>query len=321
MFQEEYCYDTLEKTVGELYYAVRQIADSNGTILIQGKSGTGKEAICNLLCRGDVYRKRPVIAINCAAIPESLMESELFGFEPGAFTGAEHQQQGKFELAGDGTLILDEISEMSVAMQAKLLRVLEAREFYRLGGNAPIRVQARIIATTNRRLSDCVRAGTFREDLFYRLDVLRLEVPTLAERSRDIPLLVDHFLSQLIKGTSRRIRLSPEVYYFLCQKVWEGNIRELKNFVTRMFYLAEGEVVTIHDLGEHPLGASRSENVTLPFFSIGNNLSLEEMEKKYILQTLNVSKGNKSQAARMLQISLKTLRNKLKEYQGQISAH
>jgi DNA-binding NtrC family response regulator len=192
---------------------------------------------------------------------------------------------------------------------------LEAREFYRLGGQTPIKMNARVIATTNRKLTDCVRAGTFREDLYYRLDVLRLEVPALAERSRDIPLFVDHFLNELTKGTARRIRLSPEVYYFLCQRRWEGNIRELKNFVTRMFYLAETEVVTINDIGNETFGVRREESASLPFFTIGTNLSLEEMEKKYILQTLNVSKGNKSQAARMLQISLKTLRNKLKCYQ------
>lgn len=307
-----HCYETLEKNVKELYDMIDNIKDTSSTILISGPSGSGKEAICRL-----IHDKRcpdneaPYIAINCSAIPDTLIESELFGHEAGSFTGATTENIGKLEMAGTGTIVLDEITELDLKTQAKLLRVLESREFYRIGGSTPIKLQAQILATTNKNMKTALDSGKFRPDLFYRLDILRLAVPSLNERRKDIPLLTDFFLDQLNEENERSLKLSPEVYHFICQKTWEGNIRELKNFITRLFYLSQKDLITIQDVSEKIVGAERSAS---PFIITNDSMSLYEMEKKYILHTLKKMEGNKSKTARTLKISLKTLRNKLKDY-------
>lgn len=312
MKQPTYCFETLEVNMHKVYDLIKTIADSESTVLITGGSGTGKDAISRLIHDQSIRRDNTYTAINCAAIPETLIETELFGYEAGAFTGAEGKQTGKFETASGGTVVLDEISEINLKTQAKLLRVLESREFYRVGGNEKVKLDVRIIITTNKNLKECIKNGTFREDLYHRLDVMRLEVPNLNERNKDIPLLVDFFVNELIRENERELTISPEVYHFLCQRRWEGNVRELKNFVTRMYYLAKNTSLTIQDLYQENLGIKQP--VTQFTVPTADNLSLYEMEKRFILHTMTQVSGNKSKAARSLKISLKTLRNKLKEY-------
>ncbi|MBF0104827.1 MAG: sigma-54-dependent Fis family transcriptional regulator [Deltaproteobacteria bacterium] len=311
MNRHQYCFDTLELKTNSIYKFVDQISNLKSTVLISGASGTGKEAICHLLHMKSRRAHNPMIPINCSAIPEELIEAELFGHEAGAFTGADVLRAGKLEQAAGGMIVLDEISEMNLKAQSKLLRVLESNEFYRLGGALPVKLNTRIVATTNRDLMACVRSGQFREDLFYRLDVMRVELPTLEERAKDIPLLADFFLNELIRENHRNIVLSPEVYHFLCQKKWEGNIRELKNFLTRLYFFSKSETITIHDL-YNEISNYNPENTN--FIVSASDLSLNEIEKKYILHTMILVNGNKSKAARTLKISLKTLRSKLKEY-------
>lgn len=311
MSPTKYIYETLEPSMGKVYALVNSLGNSQSTILIEGPSGCGKEALCQLIHQLDSTSTAGIHPINCSAIPENLIESELFGYEAGSFTGADGLKIGRFESSGQGTIILDDISEMNLKTQAKLLRVLETREFYRVGGHTPIRLHSRLIVTTNKNLNQLVQQGKFREDLYHRLNVVHINVPSLAERCRDIPLLVDHFLAELNEETNRRIRLSPEVYHFLCQKNWEGNIRELRNFITRLSYLANHDLVTIHDLGTETWGFENNPS----FFAVTDqSLPLDVLEKKYILHTMNRVRGNKSKAARELNISLKTLRTKLKEY-------
>ncbi|OVE80853.1 hypothetical protein BVY03_05165 [bacterium K02(2017)] len=311
MSQATFCYETLELKTNNIYKAIDNISETQSTVLVVGNSGTGKEAICQLLHQKGSSPNKPYIAINCSSIPEELIESELFGHEAGAFTDAQHTRMGKFELANGGTIVLDEINQMDIKMQAKLLRVLENREFYRLGGTESIALEARIIATTNQDLGESIKNGTFREDLFYRLDILRLELPDLNDRPKDIALLADFFLNQLIQENLRKVIFSPEIYHFLCQRQWEGNIRELKNFVTKLYFLSEEELLTIHDLYGDFLDYDSYQS---QFVISANNMSLNEIEKKYILHTMHLVEGNKSKAARSLKISLKTLRSKLKEY-------
>lgn len=307
-----YTYDTLEPVMSKVYEIISRSAQSSSTVLIEGPSGSGKEALCRLIHQKGFNPNEPYSAINCSAIPEHLMESELFGYEEGSFTGAEGLRQGRFEMAGNGTIVLDEISEMNLKTQAKLLRVLETKEFYRIGGQTPIKLKARILVTTNKNLSSLAHDNLFREDLFHRLNVVRISIPALSERTRDIPLLVDHFLDELKNEVGRKLTLSPEVYHFLCLRTWEGNIRELKNFITRIAYMTTRDLITVHDLGSEALGFEQSSEI---FAITGHAVPLDEIEKKYILHTLHRVQGNKSKAARALKISLKTLRTKLKEYE------
>ncbi len=310
----QFCYDTLEKSMSKLYEQVEKNASTN-TVLVSGKSGSGKESICRLLHeKGASSDSSPYLAINCSAIPQDLIEAELFGFEAGAFSGATEAKQGKLTQAHEGTLVLDEIGELDLKNQTKLLRVLESREFHPLGSNVAVKLTARIIATTNKNLADEVKNGRFRQDLFYRLDVMRLHVPGLNERPRDIPVLVDYFLKEFAKETGKNLSVSPEVYHVLCQRKWDGNIRELKNFVTRLFYLTTSTTITANDL---TLTESSDSQNQRSFVVAVDDISLHDMEKKFILHTMHRVAGNKSKAARFLKISLKTLRNKLKEYDYQ----
>jgi DNA-binding NtrC family response regulator len=286
-------------------------ATSKVTVLIQGESGTGKEVLARYIHTHSPRNTQPFVAVNCAAIPEGLLESELFGHEKGAFTGAITKQVGKFEWAHRGTILLDEISEMPLPLQAKLLRVLQEHEIERVGGRKPVPVDLRVIATTNRRLKDHMAAGKFREDLYYRLNVIPLNIPPLRERKGDIPLLLEHFIRKHSSGDNQPLpRMGQDTIQHFLQYDWPGNIRELENMVERWLVLYQGGFLTTSHL-------FLNEGATaLPRASLGKpTMSVREMERALIMETLQAMNGNRTQAAKVLGISLRTLRNKLREYQ------
>ncbi|MDX6693948.1 MAG: hypothetical protein QOF02_1551 [Blastocatellia bacterium] len=298
----------------QIYALIEQVAPSSASVLITGESGTGKELVARTIHNLSPRKSAPFIAINCSAIPETLMESELFGHEKGAFTGAAARRQGCFELANGGTLLLDEIAEMPTLLQAKLLRVLEERALRRLGSTHEIKVDVRLLAATNKNPLDAVEAGTFREDLLYRLNVIALELPPLRQRTEDLPLLAQHLVTQLSERHHRPARvLSPAAIEALQTHTWPGNVRELRNAVERAVILCSGEVIERHHLApysvEQRTRARSDDTLTLP---IGT--PLEEMERHMILRTLQKMENNKTRAAAMLGISLKTLHNKLRLY-------
>jgi DNA-binding NtrC family response regulator len=285
----------------------RQAAASDADVLIQAESGTGKELVARMIHRLSPRRDRPFVAVNCAAFPETLLESELFGHAKGAFTGAVAAQAGKFEAANGGTLLLDEAGEMPLALQPKLLRVLQEREFDRLGENRILKVDIRIIATTNRPLQEMVRAGTFRADLYYRLNVIPLSLPPLRERIEDIPELAEHFACTY---TSRggAPQLAPEFLARLQQYSWPGNVRELANLMRRAVALSRNRI------GEEFLQETELAAPGPPAPNLNPGTSLEEMEKRLFEVTLAATGGNRSRAAEMLGVSLRTVRNKVREY-------
>jgi DNA-binding NtrC family response regulator len=290
----------------------KEAAASKATVLIQGESGTGKEVLARLIHANSPRSPQPFVAVNCAAIPEGLLESELFGHEKGAFTGAVNRQTGKFEWAHRGTILLDEISEMPLTLQAKLLRVLQEHEIERVGGRKPVPVDIRVIATTNRRLKDYTAAGKFREDLYYRLNVIPLNIPPLRERKGDIPLLVEHFIRKHNHtGHQPLPRMGQETIQHFLQYDWPGNVRELENMVERWLVLYQGGFLSSGHL-------FLNEGATaLPPASLGKpTMSVREMERALIMETLQATNGNRTQAAKVLGISLRTLRNKLREYRG-----
>lgn len=284
----------------------REVAKSDITVLLTGESGTGKEVVARLIHRNSSRTERPFIAINCAAISESLLESELFGHEKGAFTGAVERRQGKFELANKGTLLLDEVSEMAYPLQAKLLRALQEREIDRIGGRTPLPVDVRIIATTNKDLLSEVRKGNFREDLYYRLNVFPIKLPPLRERREDIVPLANFFLSKLSAKMNRVLALSADFIDYLLKKSWEGNVRELENFIYRSAVIARGEVLL------PPPDAFAEGSPSDP--SGGRTGSLKDMEREMIIETLRKTSGNRTKAAEVLGVSVRTIRNKIKEY-------
>jgi two-component system response regulator FlrC len=281
------------------------VASSDTTVLIYGESGTGKELIARYIHRLSHRRDQPFVAVNCAAIPDNLMESELFGYEKGAFTGAADRKIGKFELANGGTMLLDEIGEMTQGLQAKLLRVLQEKEVDRVGGRQPVPVDIRVIATTNRDLYRESLEGRFREDLYYRLSVLPLHVPPLRERTEDIPLLSEYFLRKFTGIFGKEIKgYSEEAREFLEKRQWRGNIREFENTVQRAVLLCAGELIGLPDF--------MIEEGAVP---VQNNAhGIKEMEKDLILRTLENTGGNKTKAAKILGVSVRTIRNKLNEY-------
>lgn len=297
-----------------LLETVAQVAPSEATVLITGESGTGKEVIAGALHYNSPRREGPFIKINCAAIPETLLESELFGHEKGAFTGADRRKEGKFRQASGGSLFLDEVSEMSVGMQVKLLRVLQEREITRVGGEEVIRVDVRVIAATNRDLLREIDTGRFRQDLFYRLNVVTLHVPPLRERKDDIPPLAEHFLRIFAEKNRKSVKgFSPQAMDRLIRYDWPGNVRELMNTVergvvmSRSQYIDEGELTPI--LLDRPVAAGHGQAG-----GAGGESSLEALEKATILKTLEQTGGNKSEAARRLGITRRTLHQKLKKY-------
>lgn len=292
-----------------------RIASSRSTVLIQGESGTGKEVIARFIHRSGDRASSPFVAVNCAALPENLLESELFGHEKGAFTGAVGRKKGKFELAHGGTLLLDEISEMAVSVQAKLLRVLQEREVDRVGGQAPVSVDVRVIATTNRDLAAEVREGGFRQDLYYRLNVVPLHLPPLRERPEDVASLAEHFLKETASLNGLRPkRLSEAAVDRLQRMPWPGNVRELENLMERATLLVDSEQIEPEDLTFlRRLGGTDED----PPAEVGGEgvLPLREMEKRMIFRALDDHQGNRTRASKVLGISVRTLRNKLNEYQ------
>ena len=291
---------------------VRSVAPSNATILIEGESGTGKELLARLVHASSTRRHRELISVNCAALPPGLLESELFGHERGAFTGAFTRVIGKFELAHGTTILLDEIGELELSLQAKLLRVIQERQVQRVGARRPIDVDFRLVATTNRKLSAEVSAGRFREDLFYRLNVLPVRLSPLRERPCDVPLLLRHFLAQHLKTGARPLRFPEETLAVLLRHDWPGNARELENLIERLVLTHPGREIRPEDLGlpdrTRAVERPRTE-AERPFRTI------REMERWLIVETLGGLQGNRTQAARELGISLRTLRNKINEYE------
>ena len=300
-------------TMARLLETVAQVAPSEATILISGESGTGKELIASALHFNSHRKDGPLIKINCAALTETLLESELFGHEKGAFTGADRRKEGCFYRAHGGTLFLDEVSEMSLTMQVKLLRVLQEREIIRVGGESAIPVDVRLVGATNKNLQELVNQGTFREDLFYRLNVVSLEIPPLRERIEDIPLLAQHFLEEYSTRNRKTIKgFTPKAMDAVLRYNWPGNVRELMNAVERGIVLARGEYLDEWELRLDP-ESERQSAETRPFV-VENTGPLEQVEKATILNTLEATGGNKSEAARRLGITRKTLHKKLKKY-------
>ncbi len=291
---------------------VAQVAPSEATVLLGGESGTGKEVIAAAIHYNSLRKEKPFIKINCAAITETLLESELFGHEKGAFTGADRRKEGKFRQADGGTILLDEVSEMSLAMQVKLLRVLQEREITRVGGDEVIPIDVRVITATNRDLVREIAAGRFREDLYYRLNVVTLQVPPLRERKEDIPLLAAHFLKEFAEKNRKELKgFTPRALDRMLRYSWPGNVRELMNTVERGVVLSRSDYLDESDLSPILLGKeSPEENPECA----GGNSSLEVVEKETILKTLEEAGGNKSEAARRLGITRRTLHQKLKKY-------
>ena len=302
-----------------LLETVAQVAPSEATVLITGDSGTGKELIAGAIHFNSHRKDGPFITLNCAAITETLLESELFGHEKGAFTGAERRKEGRFYQADGGSLFLDEVSEMSLTMQVKLLRVLQEREFTRVGGENTIQVDVRMMAATNRNLTELIGKGEFREDLYYRLNVVGLEIPPLKNRREDIPLLAQHFLAVFAARNHKEIKgYTPRAMDLLIRYAWPGNVRELMNAVERAVVLSQADFLSEHDFtiikgAETNRYDSGPDDVTTNIATDGAT-PLEEVEKSTILNTLEASGGNKSEAARRLGITRKTLHKKLKLY-------
>jgi len=306
----------------EIYSLVEQIAPSSASVLITGESGTGKELVARTIHQLSPRHDRPFFGINCSAIPESLMESELFGHEKGAFTGAASRRPGCFELAEGGTLLLDEISEMPAMLQSKLLRVIEERSVRRLGSRKEIDVDVRILAATNQDPQEAIAKGTLREDLLYRLNVFRIHLPALKERKEDLPLLAQYLVTKLAEKHSRPARfLSPAAISALQFHAWPGNVRELRNVIERAVVICSGEEIERHHFAPYPIDQrERLRNEDTITFPVGT--PIEEVERQMIVRTLKKTKNNKTRAAELLGISLKTLHNKLNLYRerGQLDA-
>jgi DNA-binding NtrC family response regulator len=299
---------------------VEKVADSDSTVLIEGESGTGKELIARMLHFNSMRRDRPLVPVNCGAIPENLLESELFGHEKGAFTGAAHTRLGRFELAHGGTIFLDEVGEMSLSLQVKLLRVLQERCFERVGGTRTINVDVRIIAATNQDLEQAVHDRRFRQDLFYRLHVIPIHIPPLRERRSDIPLLVNHFIAQFNELRRTEIAgMEPEAVARMTEYDWPGNIRELENMIERLVVLKKQGWITMSDLPERTLKLPTSKALEtqehfIRFSEDGINLTkeLEQYENQLIGEALRKANGITSKAAQLLQLNRTTLVEKLK---------
>ncbi|GBD43062.1 Transcriptional regulatory protein ZraR [bacterium HR40] len=302
----------------EVLELARVYARSDASVLLIGESGTGKERLARFLHEHSPRASGPFVSVNCAAIPDSLLESELFGHEKGAFTGAVARRVGKFEEANGGTLLLDEISEMDVRLQAKLLRAIQEREIDRLGGSGPIRVDIRLIATTNRAIEEEVAAGRFREDLYFRLSVLVLEIPPLRERPGDIRVLAEHFARRFARANGLPHRpFTERALAKLRGHVWRGNVRELENVVHRAVLLARGQSIDEEAILLRAPGMGREERTAGsvgPTTSTLVGRSVAEVERELILDTLRHTLGNRTRAAHLLGISIRTLRNKLREY-------
>ncbi|HUW31062.1 MAG TPA: sigma-54 dependent transcriptional regulator [Planctomycetota bacterium] len=294
----------------KVFQMVRQVADARTVVLIDGESGTGKELVAQAIHNNSSRGAGPFIGVNCAALTETLLESELFGHEKGAFTGAISQKKGRFELADGGTLFLDEVGDMPLPMQTKLLRVLQEYRFERVGGTQTIKVDVRVITATNTSLEDKVKAGTFREDLFYRLNVVAIHVPPLRERRDDIPLLACHFARVYAEQNNRPVKtINPQAMDVLCRHDWPGNVRELQNVIENMVITSQDDVLGVKDLPERVRPALPASTGGFPV-----GITMREMEERAIRETLDKVGGNRKKAADVLGIGLRTLHRKLREY-------
>jgi two-component system response regulator AtoC len=300
------------RAMSELAKLVRKVAGYPTTVLVTGESGAGKELIAKNIHRLSDRSQRPFVAVNCGAIPENLLESELFGHVRGAFTGAVRERQGLFEQADGGTLLLDEIGELPVGLQVKLLRVLQEQVIRRVGGSKDVSVDVRVVAATARKLQDEVVQGTFRDDLYYRLNVVHLQVPPLRERAEDVPLLVDHFIARLNERFGKSVRgVEPDAARALLRYPWPGNVRQLENVVERAVLLAEGPELSVNDL-PHELLDTRTPVLAEEELSIKQRVAA--LERDLIAKALERTAGNRSQAARLLEISYKALVYKIRDY-------
>ncbi len=299
----------------DILETVGMVAPTEATVLILGESGTGKELIANALHQGSTRADKRFIKVNCAVLNENLLESELFGHEKGAFTGATSTKQGKFEFADGGSLFLDEVGDMSLNLQSKVLRVLQEQEFQRVGGNKDIKVDVRIIAATNKMLSEEVKKATFREDLYYRLNVVPIDLPPLRERREDVPLLVDHFLRIYNEKNSRNVQgFHPRALDALMRYSWPGNIRELENVVERTVILTREDYVAFQELPQQIQEASGDTLSEQARDGIRSGMTIKEMERELIISTLEDNDNNRTRSARILGITRRTLQHKLKEY-------
>jgi DNA-binding NtrC family response regulator len=295
----------------EVFEKIQTVARSRATVLITGESGTGKELAARAIHQASDRSDKRFVPVNCSALTESLLESELFGHERGAFTGAYKQKKGYFEIADGGTIFLDEIAETNSATQVKLLRILETREFERVGGTATIRVDVRLVTATNADLAKKVAEGTFREDLFYRLRVVTIHLPPLRERKEDVPVLVRHFVEDLARENGKPgLSIDRDSVEVLARQEWPGNVRQLRNTVESLVVLAKGDRITVRDLPSEMQDSSPRESViTMP-----RNTPLKEIERKVILETLEDNEGNRTRTADVLGIGRRTLIRKLQEY-------
>jgi len=294
----------------ELFYVISKSAPSNANVLILGESGTGKELVAKAIHNMSNRKDNHFVTVNCAAIPEGLLESELFGYMKGAFTGASSNKQGLFELANDGILFLDEIGEMPMHLQAKLLRVIEGGTFRRVGGVSDIKVDVRIVAATNKNLPEHVEAGQFREDLYFRLNVLPLKIPPLRERRDDIPLLINHFLKKYAVDSKT---FSQDAITILQNYHWKGNIRELENIIERVLLLSNEDVIGAESLPEEIRSITDTETVPVSG-GIDFDKLMEDTEKAYLLKALEETNGVKTEAAKLLKLTFRSFRHKLKKY-------
>lgn len=319
--EEAHSFVYASKAMEKLIAMADQIAPSDASVLITGESGTGKEVVSRHIHKKSKRAAHPMISVNCAAIPENLLESELFGYEKGAFTGASARRIGKFEEADGGTILLDEISEMDMRLQAKLLRILQEREVDRIGGNKPVKVNIRVLATSNRNMPEEVRKGSFREDLYFRLNVINLVMPSLRERLDDVEPLAKHFIEKYSKANGIAVRkLSDAALAKLKNYGWPGNVRELENTMHRTVLLASGEAIEPEAIllqGAPPEPSTQSfphtsDDRTSPSTLVGR--TVDSVEQELILNTLSHCLGNRTHAANILGISIRTLRNKLKQY-------
>jgi len=299
------------KKMRQVFRMIERIARADCTVLLRGESGTGKELASRAIHYNSPRKEKPFVVVNCAAIPETLLESELFGYEKGAFTEATSRKPGKFELAEKGTIFLDEVGDMSLSMQAKILRVIQERNFERLGGTESIKADIRLIAATNKDLEKSIREGSFREDLYYRLDVVSFVLPPLRERKEDIPLLVSYFLKKFNHINNKHIRKVPsQVLDLLTQYSWPGNVRELENVIERAVVLSEGDIVLPRYLPLRLREEEKGDNS----LSSRKSFALDKTEKKMIMEALQLTDWNQSKAAEKLEIHRNTLRRKIQRF-------
>jgi two-component system response regulator PilR (NtrC family) len=313
---------SLENIIGqsaqmrELFRIIPKIAQSSSSVLITGESGSGKELVASALHNLSPRRQKNFVTINCAAFPEGLLESEIFGHMKGSFTGAVYNKQGLFEIADEGSVLLDEICEMPMSLQAKLLRVLENGIFRRIGGTTDIKVDVRIISATNKDLKEEIAAGRFREDLFYRLNVVPITVPPLRERKDDIPLLINHFLRKMSKPSKR---IMPEAMKLLIDYPWLGNVRELENLIQRVTLFTDKDDISPADLPSEIISAGRfpgqvAEVLEIPDDGVKIDAIIEDIEKQYLLKALEKTGGVKTEAAKLLNITFRSFRHRLNKY-------